>query len=188
MSTRALAAELGLPLADVLGALLALEGDGAILRGSFTRGGSRSRAAHGARGARRRRRQRRCSPTLEWCNRRVLARIHRLTLAKLRRRSSRSSAAALMRFLLRWQRVARNTQLIGADGLARVVEQLQGFETAAGAWEREVLPARLHGYDPSWLDQMCLAGQVVWCRLSPRKAEASRSRSPPTRPTSCSPR
>ena len=53
-----------------------------------------------------------------------------------------------------------------------MIEQLQGFETAAGAWEREMLPARLHGYDPSWLDQMCLAGQVVWCRLSPRKAEA----------------
>jgi ATP-dependent Lhr-like helicase len=74
-----------------------------------------------------------------------------------------------MRFLLRWQRVTRNT-LIGADGLARIIEQLQGFETAAGAWEREVLPARLHGYDQTWLDQLCLAGQIVWCRLSPRRA------------------
>src|SRR3569832_270909 len=77
-----------------------------------------------------------------------------------------------MRFLLRWQRGARGAQLIGADGLGRVLEQLQGFETAAGAWEREVLPARLHGYDQSWLDQLCLAGQVVWCRLSPRRAAA----------------
>ena len=101
----------------------------------------------------------------------MLARIHRLTLAKLRREIEPVSAAALMRFLLRWQRVVRNAQLIGADGLARVIEQLQGFETAAGAWERELLPARLHGYDVSWLDQMCLAGHVVWCRLSPRKAE-----------------
>jgi len=64
--------------------------------------------------------------------------------------------------------VSRHTQLIGADGLAKVLEQLQGFETAAGAWERELLPARLCGYDASWLDQMCLAGHVVWCRLSPR--------------------
>ena len=55
-----------------------------------------------------------------------------------------------------------------------MIEQLQGFETAAGAWEREVLPARLHGYDPSWLDQLCLAGQVVWCRLSPRKSRRPR--------------
>ncbi|HEU0033136.1 MAG TPA: DEAD/DEAH box helicase [Kofleriaceae bacterium] len=171
VSTRALAIELGLPITEVLVALLALEGDGAILRGSFTSAATISPARHGS--------------TLqvvldnandsdqlhdlEWCNRRVLARIHRLTLARLRKEIEPVSAAALMRFLLRWQRVARNTQLIGADGLARIVEQLQGFETAAGAWEREVLPARLCGYDASWLDQMCLAGQIVWCRLSPRK-------------------
>ncbi|MFN2604571.1 MAG: hypothetical protein ABR582_17715, partial [Gemmatimonadaceae bacterium] len=91
------------------------------------------------------------------------------------------SAAALMRFLLRWQRVARHTQLIGADGLLRIVEQLQGFETAAGAWERELLPARLHGYDPSWLDQMCLAGQVVWCRLSARRGDPEGARIAPSR-------
>ncbi|HEY1554372.1 MAG TPA: DEAD/DEAH box helicase, partial [Kofleriaceae bacterium] len=161
-TSRGLAAELGLPLPDVIAALLALEGDGAILRGNFSAGPRtvREALADGDELVDR-----------EWCNRRVLARIHRLTLAKLRREIEPVSAAALMRFMLRWQRVARHTQLIGTDGLARVLEQLQGFETAAGAWERELLPARLHGYDPSWLDQMCLAGQVVWCRLSPRKAE-----------------
>ncbi len=174
-TSRGLAAELGLPLDDVLAALLALEGDGAILRGSFS---ERPATVHVARPG---------DPTtvraalaagdamlheLEWCNRRVLARIHRLTLARLRREIEPVSAAALMRFLLRWQRTARHAQLIGADGLVQVIEQLQGFETAAGAWEREVLPARLHGYDPAWLDQMCLAGHVVWCRLSPRKADA----------------
>jgi ATP-dependent Lhr-like helicase len=171
VSARALAAELGLPIADIVAALLALEADGAILRGSFTasappttRGAVTARAAIAASD----------EPALlhdiEWCNRRVLARIHRLTLARLRKEIEPVSAAALMRFLLRWQRVAKNSQLIGADGLARVVEQLQGFETAAGAWEREILPARLHGYDQTWLDQLCLAGQVVWCRLSPRRA------------------
>jgi len=167
VSTRALARELGLSIADVLVALLALEADGAILRGAFTTGASAARKtvkeALAAADAQ--------LDDIEWCNRRVLARIHRLTLAKLRREIEPVSAAALMRFMLRWQRVARNTQLIGADGLARVIEQLQGFETAAGAWEREILPARLYGYDASWLDQMCLAGQVVWCRLSPRKVE-----------------
>src|SRR5262249_2648924 len=81
---------------------------------------------------------------------------------------------------LRWQRVARNTQLIGAEGLARVIEQLQGFETAAGAWEREVLPARLHGYDQTWLDQLCLAGQGVWCRLSPRRPAPQPATEPAT--------
>ncbi|NVB85149.1 MAG: DEAD/DEAH box helicase [Kofleriaceae bacterium] len=170
VSTKALAAELGLPASDVLAALLALEADGAILRGSFTTASTRApkRTVKEALAAAD---DSELLANIEWCNRRVLARIHRLTLAKLRKEIEPVSAAALMRFLLRWQRVAKNTQLIGADGLARVVEQLQGFETAAGAWEREILPARLYGYDPAWLDQMCLAGQVVWCRLSPRKAE-----------------
>ncbi|HMG24522.1 MAG TPA: hypothetical protein VK607_24465, partial [Kofleriaceae bacterium] len=173
VSARALAGELGLPLDDVVVALLALEADGAILRGSFTpsappvpRGAITARQALAAAGDTAQ------LLDLEWCNRRVLARIHRLTLARLRREIEPVAAAALMRFVLRWQRLARHTQLIGADGLARIVEQLQGFETAAGAWEREVLPARLHGYDQTWLDQLCLAGQVVWCRLSPRRAAA----------------
>ncbi|HEY5952132.1 MAG TPA: helicase-related protein, partial [Kofleriaceae bacterium] len=170
VSTRALAAELGLPLADVLGALLALEGDGAILRGSFT--AATALAIKTVKQALASADDTDALVDTEWCNRRVLARIHRLTLARLRREIEPVSAAALMRFLLRWQRVGRNTQLIGADGLARVVEQLQGFETAAGAWEREILPSRLYGYEQSWLDQMCLAGAVVWCRLSPRKCEA----------------
>jgi ATP-dependent Lhr-like helicase len=173
VSARALAAELGLPLADVVAALLALEADGAILRGSFTASAPAGRrAAATAREAIAAADDTAALLELEWCNRRVLARIHRLTLARLRKEIEPVSAAALMRFVLRWQRVARNTQLIGADGLARIVEQLQGFETAAGAWEREVLPARLHGYDQTWLDQLCLAGQVVWCRLSPRRAAA----------------
>ncbi|MEP6863632.1 MAG: DEAD/DEAH box helicase [Deltaproteobacteria bacterium] len=167
VNTRELAGELGLPLADVLGALLQLEGDGAILRGSFREPEPTSqrtmRAAMAAADQ--------GLDSIEWCNRRVLARIHRLTLAKLRKEIEPVGASALMRFLLRWQRIARGSQLIGADGLGRVLEQLQGFETAAGAWEREVLPARLHGYDPQWLDQLCLAGQIVWCRLSPRKSD-----------------
>jgi ATP-dependent Lhr-like helicase len=164
----ALAAELGLEVDAVLAALLALEGDGAILRGRFTAPpivvGLTARdalAAHDDPAQLR---------TVEWCNRRVLARIHRLTLGRLRREIEPVPAAALMRFLLDWQRVRRGTQLIGADGLVRILEQLQGFETAAGAWEREVLPRRLIAYDPTWLDQMCLGGQIAWCRLSPRKA------------------
>jgi len=168
VSTRELAFELGLPVPDVLGALLALEGDGAILRGSFREpdpiGLRTVREAMSLADDK--------LSEIEWCNRRVLARIHRLTLARLRREIEPVSASALMRFLLRWQRVSRGSQLIGADGLGRVLEQLQGFETAAGAWEREVLPARLHGYDAQWLDQLCLNGQIVWCRLSPRKSDA----------------
>ncbi len=167
VSTRALAAGLGLELADVVDAVLTLEGDGSILRGRFTSGqpiATTSREALTAAF------ETAALHDIEWCNRRVLARIHRMTLAKLRREIEPVGAAALQRFLLRWQRVAKNRQLIGADGLAQIVEQLQGFETASGAWEREILPSRICNYDPAWLDQMCLAGHLVWCRLSPRKA------------------
>ena len=167
-----LAAELGIPVADVLYALLALEGDGAILRGSFSSTAPRRRGGATMRDAIAATDDTAVLSELEWCNRRVLARIHRLTLARLRREIEPVSAAALMRFLLRWQRVSKNTQVIGPDGLGRVIEQLQGFETAAGAWEKEILPARLHAYDAGMLDQLCLAGAVAWCRLSPRKAVA----------------
>lgn len=180
----ALAGHLGLATAAVLEALLALEADGDILRGRFTARGplvpglsvpTTAAAAIAAADA---------SDTLariEWCNRRILARIHRLTLARLRREIEPVDAAALMRFLLRWQRVARGAQVLGADGLSRVLDQLSGFETAAGAWEREVLPARLHGYDPSWLDQLCLGGEIAWCRLSARRGDPEGARVTPSR-------
>jgi ATP-dependent Lhr-like helicase len=119
----------------------------------------------------------------ELCDRRMLARIHRLTVGRLRREIEPVDAATLMRFLFRWQRVAQGSQVIGQDGLARVIEQLQGVESAAGAWEREILPARLHGYDATWLDALCLGGEVGWARLSPRAAiaEGKRDASAPTR-------
>ncbi|HPH66859.1 MAG TPA: DEAD/DEAH box helicase [Kofleriaceae bacterium] len=164
-----LAAKLGLGVDDVRGALLALEGDGAIMRGSFTRAapahprqGMPVQAAAAAIDSAEQ------AGVVEWCNRRILARIHRLTLAKLRSEIEPVSAAVLMRFLLRWQRVSKNSQLLGNDGLLKVLQQLQGFECAAASWEREVLPARLHVYDQQWLDALCLAGHVMWCRMSPR--------------------
>jgi ATP-dependent helicase Lhr and Lhr-like helicase len=180
MTAAALAADLGLATPEVHAALLALESDGAILRGSFTdatsvpRHGRTVAAAAQAIAAAESpdaRDPRAGEREIEWCNRRILARIHRLTLTRLRAEIEAVSAAALMRFLLRWQRLARSTQLLGAAGLERVLEQLGGWETAAGAWEREVLPARLCGYDPAWLDQLCLTGQIVWCRLSPRRRD-----------------
>ncbi len=171
VSAVGLAAELGLAEADVLAALLALEGDGAILRGRFSPGsvdgvslgGATVREAIDASG------DLEALRTVEWCNRRILARIHRLTLTRLRAEIEPVSAAAFVRFLTRWQRVLRGRQLLGGDGLAELVNQLQGFETAAGAWEREVLPPRLCAYDPTWLDQLCLGGHVAWCRTSPRR-------------------
>jgi len=155
-----LAGALGLDRAGVDTALAALEADGAVLRGRFRAGGG--------------------DGEIEWCNRRILARIHRLTLSRLRSEIEPVSPAALMRFLLRWQRVARGTQVHGVDGLARVLEQLGGFESAAGAWEREILPARLHAYQADWLDALCLSGEAAWCRLSPRLIEEG-GRTAPTR-------
>ena len=83
-----------------------------------------------------------------------------------------------MRFLLAWQHVRPGLQLHGRDGLARVIEQLQGFELAAAGWEREVLPARVAGYEPAWLDELCLSGEVAWGRLAPPRERAPRGTTP----------
>ncbi len=123
--------------------LLALEGQGRILRGRFS------------------------SEELQWCDRRLLARIHRYTLNKLRSEIEAVSAADFMRFLLHWQHVAGEGQVKGAEGLMAVVEQLEGFELAAAAWENDVLPARVADYDGAHVDQLCLSGRVAWGRLTP---------------------
>jgi ATP-dependent Lhr-like helicase len=140
----ALAAPLCLPVEDVDGALLALEADGVVLRGRFTPG----------------------EAALEWCDRTLLARIHRYTLNRLRAEIEPVSPSEFMRFLFRWQHVEKSCRLTGLDGLREVVRALDGFELAAAAWERSVLPARLDAYDPSMLDMMCLSGEVGWARLS----------------------
>ena len=147
-----LAALLAVPAERVAAGLARLEGEGQVLRGRFT-AGARDESAE-----------------IEWCNRRVLARIHRLTLGRLRREIAPVSTADLVRFLARWQRLASGTRLHGASGLLQVVRQLQGCEVSAGAWERHVLPARIEGYEPEMLDQLCLSGEVMWGRLSPHPA------------------
>ena len=126
-------------------ALLALEQQGRVLRGRFTPG----------------------APALEWCDRRLLARIHRYTLSRLRAEIEPVAAADFLRFLAHWQHVAADDQLRGVEGLAAVVEQLEGFELAAAAWEQDVLPARVADYDAEQLDRLCLSGRVVWGRLTP---------------------
>jgi ATP-dependent Lhr-like helicase len=142
----ALAAALGVTPAEVEAALTAVEAEGGVLRGRFTPAAIASQAA-------------------EWCDRRLLARIHRRTLDGLRRLIEPVSPAVLVRFLLSWQHVSPGAQQHGRDGLARVIERLQGFEAAAGAWERELLASRVSGYQPGWLDELCLSGEVTWGRL-----------------------
>ena len=106
----------------------------------------------------------------EWCNRRVLARIHRLTLGTLRREIEPVSTADYVRFLFRWQHVAPASRLHGIDGTLHVIRQLEGYEIPAAAWEATVLPARVAGYKREYLDQLCYAGDVMWGRLSPHPA------------------
>ena len=145
VTAAALADSLGIVVADADAALLALEAEGVVLRGRFTPGGA----------------------ALEWCERTLLARIHRYTLNRLRAEIEPVSPADFMRFLFRWQHVEPSCRLAGSDGLREIVSALDGYELAAGAWERAVLPARLDRYDPSMLDMLCLAGEAGWARLSP---------------------
>jgi ATP-dependent Lhr-like helicase len=106
----------------------------------------------------------------QFCARRLVGRIHAYTRARLRREIEPVTPRDYMRFLLDFQHVTSGTRLVGSSGLIKLVEQLQGFETAAGAWESEILPARLSSYRGEWLDAGCWAGEVVWGRLSLRNA------------------
>jgi ATP-dependent helicase Lhr and Lhr-like helicase len=144
----ALASSLGIAEADADEALMTLEGEGVVLRGVFTPDVARS------------------TITVEWCERRLLARIHRYTLNRLRAEIAPVSPAEFMRFLFAWQHVEPGSQLIGPEGLRAVVAQLDGVELPARAWERDVLPARVERYDPAMLDMLCLTGDVAWARLS----------------------
>jgi ATP-dependent Lhr-like helicase len=107
---------------------------------------------------------------IEWCDRRLLARIHRLTVATLRKQIEPVTAAQFMRWLLRWQHLAPGTQVVGERGTLEILNLLQGFEIPANAWERQVLARRIADYDPKVLDQLCLTGAVGWGRLSPHPA------------------
>ncbi|HMF07363.1 MAG TPA: ATP-dependent DNA helicase, partial [Methylocella sp.] len=104
----------------------------------------------------------------EWCERRLLARIHERTVGRLRAAMEPIPARDFLRFLVSWQRVAPGTQMEGRDAVTSIVEQLEGFEAQAGAWESEILPARLANYDPAWLDEQCFAGRISWARIKPR--------------------
>ncbi|MGA2099969.1 MAG: DEAD/DEAH box helicase [Candidatus Sulfotelmatobacter sp.] len=169
---------LGLTASDVEKALLRMEASGTVLRGKFSgNGGSWTGASAlhevephsvGQPGS--------AVPTdvaareTEWCERRLLARIHRLTVGMLRKQIEPVTAARFMRWLARWQHVAPGSQVSGERGTLEVLQQLQGFEIPANAWERQVLSRRIADYDPKWLDQLCLTGAVGWGRLSPHPA------------------
>ncbi|MBC8112787.1 MAG: hypothetical protein H7062_00250 [Candidatus Saccharimonas sp.] len=106
-------------------------------------------------------------PTTEWCHRRLLARIHRLTLDGLRKQIEPVTVDVFIRFLARHHGLLPGTQRGGTNGLFEVIAQLQGLDIPAVAWERDLLPARLDGYEPAWLDELCLTGEVGWGRMFP---------------------
>jgi ATP-dependent Lhr-like helicase len=148
-SCSALAEDTTLSLDDVALGLAALEHEGFAMQGRYS-----SRAMG-----------------TEWVARRLLARIHGYSKRSRRQAFEPATAQDFMRFLLRWQHVAPDTQLSGEEGLVAVLEQLQGFEAAAAAWEPELFSRRLRWYEPGWLDGLCHAGQVAWLRLVPRGSD-----------------
>jgi ATP-dependent Lhr-like helicase len=149
-----LSGRLALSREETSNALAVIEGQGQILQGRF------SVPEAGIDGA----------GEIQWCNRRILARIHQATLGRLRREIEPVTALDLYRFLCRWQHLAPGTQLHGAEGTLQVVRQLQGYEIPASAWEPEILAKRIRNYDPAYLDELCLSGEVMWGRLSPHPA------------------
>jgi ATP-dependent helicase Lhr and Lhr-like helicase len=161
VTSRSLGARLGMEPAAIWAAMLVMEMQGTILRGVFE-GASSSIRNEAVR-----------DEDVEWCERRLLQRIHKRTLAGLRKQIEPVSPAVYMQWLLRWQRVAPRTQLSGESGVLEALRLLEGFEAPAIEWERTLLPQRVAGYDPRWLDVLCLEGVVGWGRISPHPAFAT---------------
>jgi ATP-dependent Lhr-like helicase len=156
-TSAAIAASLGLPTSSIEAALAKLQAEGFAMRGQFTPGA----VAEG-----------------EWCERRLLARIHRYTVKRLRAEIEPVEARDFLRFLFEWQRVTPEGRMEGPDAVGAILGQLEGFEAPASAWETEVLPTRISEYEPAWLDEQCLAGRYIWTRLARRKSDSERTAAP----------
>lgn len=169
-TTAMLASLLALPAARVAQGLLSLEAEGFVLRGRFTPPPVNATGREGAMPAGDVSTDGGQGPGPEWCERRLLARIHRYTLKSLRAEIAPVSSADFMRFLLEWQGLTRQPRPEGSASLLAVIQQLEGFEIAAAAWEDDVLPVRLAHYEPDWLDGLCLSGRAYWARITPSAA------------------
>jgi ATP-dependent Lhr-like helicase len=160
VTAAALAATIGVPFDEIAVALARLAGEGVVMQGTFTPGAGE-----------------------EWCDRTLLARIHRYTVRRLREEIEPVATRDFMRFLFRWQHVIPGERREGPYALDAVIAQLQGFEAPAAAWESEILPARLDNYDFTWLDDLCLSGRAIWTRLTAPANAASASNPGPIRTT-----
>ncbi|WP_069955830.1 DEAD/DEAH box helicase [Pseudacidobacterium ailaaui] len=174
VTCRRMEEKLGIAAGEIWKQMLRLEMNGTILRGVFEGHGPLEAIP---------------DEDVEWCERRLLQRIHKRTLVTLRRQIEPVSASVFMQWLLRWQHLAPCTQLSGESGLLEALRQLEGFEAPAIEWERSILPQRVSGYDPRWLDALCLSGAVGWGRISPHPAFHSIESGGPRRvvPTSMAP-
>jgi ATP-dependent Lhr-like helicase len=171
VTSAGVAGMLPLDSAAIFEAFLTMENQGLLLRGAYER--PHTEVDH----------------EIEWCERRILQRIHRLTLGTRRKQVEAVSPAVFMRWLLDWQHLAPQTQLSGEEGVLQALSQLEGFEAPAMEWERTLLPARIAYYDPRWLDALCLSGAVGWGRVSPHPAWQSGDGAAPRRviPTNAAP-
>lgn len=160
-----IAAQLGIESAQADACLEALEGEGVVLRGKFTTAALEIEN-----------RKSKNQNELEWCHRRLLARIHRLTIEGLRREIEPVTVDVFIRFLTRHQGLLPGWKRSGPSGVFEALSMLQGIDLAAVAWERDVLPSRIDKYRPEWLDELCLTGEVGWGRLFPTKRTPDRSR------------
>jgi ATP-dependent Lhr-like helicase len=156
VAASAIAESLAIAASRVNIALAVLQSEGFAMRGRFTPNAAEE----------------------EWCERRLLARIHRYTVKRLRAEIEPVSARNYLRFLFEWHRVAPNSRMRGSDAVAAVLAQLEAFEAPAGAWETEVLPSRIADYQPEWLDEQCRSGRFTWTRLAARAAERERGACP----------
>src|SRR5260221_13002816 len=159
LTASTLARLFAVPLSEIETALLALEAEGFVLRGRFHQRKSGLNCGTHSNGTG-------SQDELEWCERRLLARIHRLTLNRLRAEIQPVSIAEFQRFLLAWQRADAEHRAEGPEGLEAVLELLDGYQLPAGAWEPDVLAVRVKEYTPQWLDQLCFTGRIGWGRLA----------------------
>jgi ATP-dependent helicase Lhr and Lhr-like helicase len=164
VTASAIADSLALPASRIDIALAALEAEGFAMRGRFTPDAA---PASGIEQAPRAARAMGIAEE-EWCERRLLARVHRYTVKRLRAEIEPVQSRDFLRFLCEWQRVLPESRMQGSDALAAVLTQLEGFEAPAGAWETEIIPSRMAEYEPQWLDEHCRAGRVIWTRLAAR--------------------
>ncbi len=156
MTANQISGTLKISVSDVELALIKLEGEGFVFRGSFTPG----------RGV------------VEWCERRLLARINKYTLTKLRREIEPVSASDFMRYLFSWQGVGLEEQPEGVEALRKVLDQLEGFEAPAASWEGDIFSSRLKNYDHTWMDTLCLSGSAVWGRFRTGNTNGRKKSSP----------